>query len=159
MMKLMHSPAKILIGAQEWCSFPELGIPAIKMRVDSGAKTSSIHAFDIKKFKRDGVDWVSFDVHPLQRDKNTSKRCEHILVDKRHIKSSTGEQQKRYVIRTRMQMGDLSYDVDLTLANRDSMGFRMLLGREAMNGRVIIDPELTFCLGKVSRLQMKDFYK
>ncbi|OIQ00144.1 MAG: hypothetical protein AUK35_03120 [Zetaproteobacteria bacterium CG2_30_46_52] len=155
----MNNQSKVLIGAQEWCAFPELGIPAIKMRVDSGAKTSSIHAFDIKKFERDGVEWVSFDVHPLQRDKKTTKRCEHVLVDRRHIKSSTGEQQKRYVIRTQMQMGDLSYDIDLTLANRDSMGFRMLLGREAMNGRVIIDPGQTFCLGRISRLQMKGLYK
>jgi len=155
----LNNQSKVLIGAQEWCAFPELGIPAIKMRVDSGAKTSSIHAFDIKKFERDGVEWVSFNVHPLQRDKTTTKQCEHVLVDRRHIKSSTGEKQKRYVIRTQMQMGGLVVDVDLTLANRDSMGFRMLLGREAMNGRVVIDPELTFCMGKITRLQMKKFYK
>ncbi|MFY9151221.1 MAG: 30S ribosomal protein S6--L-glutamate ligase [Prolixibacteraceae bacterium] len=153
----------IIIGGEEWCAFAELNIPAIKARVDSGARTSAIHASNIQKFNRKGEKWVSFEVHPVQDTRRITLRCEAKVVDHRNVKSSSGISEKRYVIRTQMSMGNHQWEIELTLANRDSMGFRMLLGREAMENRVLVDPANSFLLGdypddKISALyeNMKD---
>jgi ribosomal protein S6--L-glutamate ligase len=150
--------SKIVVGSEEWCSFPALGIPAIKARVDSGAKTSSIHAFNIHKFRRDGESWVSFEVHPLQNNRRTVVRCERPVIDKRIVKSSSGISETRYVISATIKLGNDTWDIELTLANRDSMGYRMLLGREAMSGRMLVDPALSFCLGEVTNNQLTEYY-
>ncbi len=142
--------AKLIIGCEEWCSFPELGIPAIKARIDSGAKTSSIHAYNIKSFKRDKKTWVSFEINPIQKNRRVVIKCEKPVIDKRAVKSSSGISEKRYVVSTPIKIGKNTWDIELTLANRDSMGFRMLLGREAMTNRIIIDPSLVFTLGEVA---------
>lgn len=139
---------KTLIGNQEWCSLPELGVLAVKARVDSGARTSSIHAFNLKAFDRDGDEWVRFEIHPLQNDETTIVQCEHKVIDRRDVKSSSGAVENRYVIATPLRLGEQTWNIELTLTNRDAMGFRMLLGREAMGGRVIIDPELKMVLGQ-----------
>lgn len=131
---------KIIVGSEEWCSFESLGVPLIKARVDSGAKTSSIHAFNIHTFKRKTVPWVSFEVHPLQNDRRTVVRCEHPIHGRRTVKSSNGTSEKRYVILTPLTLSGQSWNIELTLTNRDSMGYRMLLGREAMHGRLLVDP-------------------
>lgn len=150
--------SKLVVGSEEWCAFPGLGIPAIKARVDSGAKTSSIHAFNIHRFRREGQSWVSFEVHPLQNNRRTVIRCECPVIDKRSVKSSTGIPETRYVINATLKAGNEAWDIELTLANRDSMGYRMLLGREAMSGRMLVDPALSFCLGKVSTEQIDELY-
>ncbi|MFI4852405.1 30S ribosomal protein S6--L-glutamate ligase [Gimesia chilikensis] len=149
---------KQIIGCEEWCAFPDLGIPAIKARVDSGAKTSSIHAFNVQKFRRQGETWVSFEVHPLQNNRRTVVRCERPIVDKRVVKSSSGISETRYVILATLKMGDLAWEIELTLANRDSMGYRMLLGREAMSGRMLVDPALSFCQGQVTSDTLNKHY-
>jgi ribosomal protein S6--L-glutamate ligase len=149
---------KIIVGSEEWCSFKSLGIPAIKARVDSGAKTSSIHAFNIQAFKRDNHPWVSFEIQPLQQNRKTVIRCEAPVVDRRHVKSSSGISEKRYVIRSLLSIGDHEWDVELTLANRDSMGYRMLLGREAMQHRMLVDPSSSFLLGERSAEQIDELY-
>jgi ribosomal protein S6--L-glutamate ligase len=138
---------KVIIGKEEWCSLPELGLPAIKARVDSGAKTSSLHAFNIHPFEEDGKKYVHFDIHPVQDNRKLIQSCRGLVVDQRHIKSSSGEKEKRHVIRTPIILGDETWDIEITLTNRDSMGYRMLLGREAMKERVLIDPDSSFCLG------------
>ena len=150
--------SKIIAGSEEWCAFPGLGIPAIKARVDSGAKTSSIHAFNIHKFRRDGEAWVSFEVHPLQNNRTTVMRCERPVIDKRVVKSSSGISETRYVIGATIRVGSENWDIELTLANRDSMGYRMLLGREAMSGRMLVDPSISFALGEVSANEINDYY-
>ena len=150
---------KIIIGSEEWCEFPGLGIPAIKARVDSGAKTSSLHAFNINKFKRDGESWVSFEVHPLQNDRRTLIRCETPIIDQRNVKSSSGVSEKRFVISASLKVGGEFWDIELTLSNRDSMGYRMLLGREAMKGKVLVDPSISFCLGEVTDETLKTYYQ
>ncbi len=150
--------SKKIIGNQEWCAFPEMGIPAIKARVDSGAKTSSIHAFNIQRFRRDGRAWVSFEVHPVQKNRSIVIRCERPVVDKRKIKSSSGETEARYVISVPLKLDGDIWDIEVTLTNRDSMGFRMLLGREAMNGRIVVDPSLDCALGEVSEQQIDELY-
>jgi len=154
----MEQAQKIIVGSEEWCALPTLGMKAIKARVDSGAKTSSIHAFNIQTFQREGIGWVSFEVHPLQGDRKTVLRCEAPIVDQRDIKSSSGISEKRYVIRQPLSMGGEIWDVELTLANRDSMGYRMLLGREAMIGRILVDPASSYCLGEVSKQQLVEYY-
>jgi len=154
----MTDNAKIIIGSEEWCAFPTLGVPAIKARVDSGAKTSSIHAFNIQPFKRNNQSWVSFEIHPLQQDRDTVVRCEAIVVDKRTIKSSSGESERRFVIRVPMVMGEQEWEVELTLTNRDSMGYRMLLGREAMLHRLLVDPAASFNLGDKSQQEIEEHY-
>lgn len=150
--------SKIIAGCEEWCAFPGLGIPAIKARVDSGAKTSSIHAFNIQQFRRDGQTWVSFEVHPLQNNRKTVIRCERPILDKRLVKSSSGISETRYVIGTTIRVGNNDWDIELTLANRDSMGYRMLLGREAMSGLMLVDPSISFALGNVLPAEIIDFY-
>ena len=149
---------KQIIGCEEWCAFPDLGIPAIKARVDSGAKTSSIHAFNVQKFRRQGETWVSFEVHPVQNNRRTVVRCERPIVDKRVVKSSSGISETRYVILATLKMGDQAWEIELTLANRDSMGYRMLLGREAMSGRMLVDPAISFCQGQVTSDTLNKHY-
>jgi ribosomal protein S6--L-glutamate ligase len=149
---------KIIVGCEEWCAFPNLGIPAIKARVDSGAKTSSLHAFNIQTFRRKGETWVSFEVHPVQNNRRIVIRCERPILDKRSVKSSSGLTETRYVISATIKAGTEAWDIELTLANRDSMGYRMLLGREAMNGRMLVDPSVSFCLGEVSTDKLTRHY-
>jgi len=149
---------KIILGSEEWCSFPELGIPAIKARVDSGAKTSALHAINIAPFVKEGINWVKFDINPIQNNLKTVIHCEALLIDKRVVKSSSGFREQRYVIQTEIKIGDEIWKIEMTLTNRDSMGFRMLLGREAMSGRILVDPERNYLLGQTSTESLKDLY-
>lgn len=150
---------KIILGSEEWCSFPEIGIPTIKARVDSGAKTSALHAINIAPFIKDGNNWVKFDINPIQNNVKTIIHCEAPLIDKRIVKSSSGFREQRYVIQTQLDIGHTKWVIEMTLTNRDSMGFRMLLGREAMSGRVLVDPEQKYLLGQPSPENLKDLYK
>ncbi len=150
---------KIILGCEEWCSFPELGIPTIKARVDSGAKTSALHAVNIAPFIKDERNWVRFDINPIQNNVKTIIHCEAPLVDKRVVKSSSGYREHRYVIQTSLDIGNSKWLIEMTLTNRDSMGFRMLLGREAMSGRVLVDPEQKYLLGQPTADRLKEVYK
>jgi ribosomal protein S6--L-glutamate ligase len=141
---------KIIVGSEEWCSLPHLDVPAIKCRVDSGARTSSLHAFNIRSFKRGGQPWVSFEVHPLQKDRKVTVFCEAEVVDHRLVKSSSGVAERRWVISTRLHIGSHEWDIEVTLTNRDTMGYRMLLGREAMRDRMLVDPSSSFCVEQLA---------
>lgn len=152
-------PNKVILGSEEWCSFPELGIPMIKARVDSGAKTSALHAINIAPFVKDEQNWVKFDINPLQNNSRAVLHCEAALVDKRIVKSSSGYREQRYVIQTNLEIGEETWPIEMTLTNRDSMGFRMLLGREAMSGRVLVDPEKQYLAGEPSPELIKSLYK
>lgn len=149
---------KIIIGSEEWCSFPDLDIPFVKARVDSGAKTSAIHATNIISFSRNSEDWVKFDVNPLQNNSKLVRHCEARLIDKRIVKSSSGYREQRYVIKTDLKINEDVFSIEMTLTNRDSMGFRMLLGREAMTGKMIVDPEEKYLLGQPSFDEIKSYY-
>lgn len=153
------SQNKVIFGSEEWFSFPDLGIPTIKARVDSGAKTSALHAINISLFKKDDANWVRFDINPIQNNLKTVIHCEAPLVDKRIVKSSSGFREQRYVIQTILDIGNDKWPIEMTLTNRDSMGFRMLLGREAMSGRVLVDPEQTYLLGQETNEHLKEIYK
>lgn len=150
---------KMVIGKEEWCSLPGLGLPAIKARVDSGAKTSSLHAVNIRPYEEGEVTWVKFDIHPVQNNMKLVQKCKGRVVDQRIVKSSSGEKEKRYVILTPIELDGEQWDIEVTLTNRDSMGYRMLIGREAMTGRVLIDPEASFCLGEMSAADARKHYK
>lgn len=150
---------KVILGSEEWCSFPDLNIPTIKARVDSGAKTSALHAINIAPFIKNDSNWVKFDINPIQNNNKTVIHCEAPLIDKRIVKSSSGYREQRYVIQTLLKIGDDTWNIEMTLTNRDSMGFRMLLGREAMSGRVLVDPEQKYLLGQPTVDNLKELYK
>ena len=149
---------KVIVGSEEWCKLPQLNIPGIKVRVDSGAKTSAIHAVNINPFTKNGVPWISFEVHPLQNNGKTTIRCEAPVLDKRKIKSSSGSTEMRFVIKTLLSIGEETWEVEVTLTNRDSMGYRMLLGRQAMSGRILVDPQASFLLGEYTKEKLSEFY-
>jgi len=151
--------SKTVVGSEEWISLNELNIPFIKARVDSGAKTSSMHAVNIQSFQKDNELWVKFDVFPLQNDGKRKVSCEALVIDKRVVKSSSGDREQRYVVRTSMSLKDQRWDIELTLTNRDSMGYRMLLGREAMRGKIIVDPAVSFLTGEVDQKSVVESYK
>ncbi len=149
---------KIIVGSEEWVALPQLSIPMIKARIDSGAKTSALHAFNIRGFKRNGVPWVSYELHPVQHNRRVIVRCESEVVDRRTVKNTSGVAEKRYVIRSLLQLSGQQWEIELTLANRDSMGYRMLLGREAMKERILVDPSSKLLCGNYSKEEVHKHY-
>ena len=128
-----------LIGWREWVALPLLGTSWIKAKVDTGARTSSLHAFDLDVFERDDERWVRFVIHPWQRSSRDASVVEVRLADERNVRSSNGQVETRPVIRTTLQVGPTRIDIDLSLTRRDTMGFRMLLGREAIRHTFAVD--------------------
>ena len=127
---------------------PDFNGVRVKAKIDTGARTSAIHAWKIRQFDRDGEAWVKFSLHPNQRNMKLAIPCEARIHDEREIRSSNGQLQKRFVIRTRLKLGSRTWPIDLTLGQRDEMGFRMLLGRTAMGGRTLVDPSASFLCGR-----------
>ncbi|MBS0359214.1 MAG: ATP-dependent zinc protease [Proteobacteria bacterium] len=142
------APPKTLVGWREWIELPELGIQKIKAKIDTGAKTSTLHAFDVQPFKQKGRDKVRFDIHPLQRNTRIVVSCIADIIDRRWVTDSGGHKELRYVIETMLVLGDASWKIEMTLTNRDNMQFRMLLGRAAMRKRLIVNPTASFIIGK-----------
>tara|TARA_R110002110_G_scaffold404606_1_gene623098 strand:- start:113396 stop:114787 length:1392 start_codon:yes stop_codon:yes gene_type:complete len=140
----------IEIGWEEWISLPDLHLPAIKAKVDTGAKTSALHAFMVEKFKEDGIDKVKFGIHPIPERPEIEVFCVAQLIEEREITSSSQQTELRYVIRTIAQFGDDSWPIEITLANREEMNYRMLLGRTAMASKLVVVPEKSFLLGEQS---------
>jgi ribosomal protein S6--L-glutamate ligase len=139
-------------------SSPDAGLPAIKARVDSGAATSALHAINILPFEREGRTWVSFEVHPLQGDRSVVVRHEAPVLAQREVRNTSGAVETRYVIRERLVLGEQSWAVELTLSNRDAMGYRMLLGRQAMVGRILVDPAGSHRLREISAEECRALY-
>jgi ribosomal protein S6--L-glutamate ligase len=150
---------KLVIGKEEWCGMPALHLPAIKARIDSGARTSALHAENIHIYTARGEKLVRFDVHPIQKDRRITVHCRAPLIDERDVKSSSGHTERRPVIETPVRIGTVTQNIQMTLTNRDSMGYRMLLGREAMQGRMLIDPEKSFLQGMHSEIEARQFYR
>lgn len=136
------------MGWREWLALPGLGVTRIKAKVDTGARTSALHAFDIERFEHRGTPMVRFTVHPLQKDSHHSVACEAELLDERWVKSSSGKAQLRPVILCEVELDDLVWPIELTLTARDAMGFRMLLGRQAVRGRFVVDPGRSYVLSR-----------
>ena len=139
------------IGWREWVALPELGIKSIKAKVDTGARSSSLHAFDLKTFEVDGEDWVRFKVHPNQRKTDRTVVAEAKILEHRSVRSSSGKASLRPVIVTQIKLLNQIIAAEVTLANRDEMGFRMLLGREAFRGMFLVDAGHSYYGGKPKR--------
>ena len=135
------------IGWREWVALPDLKVGAIKAKIDTGARTSALHAYRIEPFRRGGALWLRFELHPLQRSEARKVTCEARAIDERMVRNSGGGVERRYIIRTMLKLGDEVWPIELALANRDQMGFRMLLGRTALEGRALIEPGRSYLLG------------
>ena len=150
---------KITIGWQEWCALPNFHLPAIKAKIDTGAKTSAIHAFDIRTFIRQGKVHVEFSLYPLQANKMIHQVCSAEVIDQRWIMSSNGQKENRFVIQTDICMAKKTWTIELSLSDRDPLQFRLLLGRAALSERVVIDPSKKLCLGRLAYEQAHGFYQ
>lgn len=140
-----------IIGWREWVTLPDLGVDSIKAKVDTGARSSAIHAFGLKRFSDQGVDRVRFSVHPMQRRSVPSLQVEADVHDVRSVKSSSGVSSERIVILTPVTIFGETWPIELTLARRDNMGFRMLLGRQAIRHRLLVDPGASYAGGTPDR--------
>ena len=140
-----------MIGWREWIGLPDLEIKMIKVKVDTGARSSSLHAFNQRVFEKDGVQWVRFQVHPVQRKSDKTVEVQAEIVEFRSVRSSSGKTSMRPVILTNVTLLGFTWPVELTLARRDEMGFRMLLGREAFRGRFLVNAGKSFYNGKPKR--------
>ncbi|MGZ0245655.1 MAG: ATP-dependent zinc protease family protein [Alphaproteobacteria bacterium] len=149
--KPLKRPERHTVGWREWVGLPDLSVSHIKAKLDTGAKTSALHAIEIEPFRKRGADWVRFAIHPAQRDNTLIVRCEAQIIDRRTVVNSGGHREKRPVISTMLKIGGDSWPIELTLTNRNEMGFRMLLGRSAMHRRLIVDPARSFQANKAER--------
>ncbi|MCG9712654.1 RimK/LysX family protein [Shewanella insulae] len=137
---------KIIIGNLEACDLPDLGIKDLHVRIDTGAKTSALHVDNLKRIKVGGRPYVAFDLHPDVYDLEQIVHCKAPVHDSRRIKSSNGEVEQRCVIETTLKLGEQEWPIELTLSNRQDMTYLMLLGREAMGDRVLVDPSESFLI-------------
>ena len=158
-MKTVKKTKKI-IGWKEWFSLDCIALPAIKGKIDTGAKTSALHAFNIETFYIEDVEYVRFDIHPLQKNKRFVRSCISRVIDRRMVSDSSGKKEKRIVIKSDLKIGDKKIRVELTLTNRDNMSFRMLLGREAiMQAKMIVDISKSFVQGKLKKSKVLKLYR
>ncbi|CCN85614.1 conserved hypothetical protein [Vibrio nigripulchritudo SFn27] len=135
---------KIIVGWREVLSLPELRLDRIKAKIDTGARTSCLHAYKLETFTRNHALWVRFWMHPEQSNTELSQICEAKVIDERIVRDSGGHEEKRYVIETLLSVNEEQWPIEVTLTNRENMRFRMLLGRTAMHDRIIVDPTESF---------------
>lgn len=143
-MSLMKD--KMIIGSIESCDLPDLGIFDLQVRIDTGAKTSSLHVDNLSRYKKSGKPWIKFDIHPNIYKVEDIVECNAPLQDIRRIKSSNGTTEERYVIKTTMNLGSESWPIEITLTDRSDMSYLMLFGREGMGDKVLVDPSATYLL-------------
>ncbi|AQQ67772.1 ribosomal protein S6 modification protein [Microbulbifer agarilyticus] len=142
----MNPTSRITIGTIETCNLPELNILDLPVRVDTGAKTSSLHVDNIRRLKKSGRIWIRFEIHPDIHNVDEVVTCESPFFDVRRIKSSNGKSEERYVIKTQLDLGGHQWPIEITLTDRSDMSYLMLLGREGMGNRVLVDPSENFML-------------
>lgn len=147
----MTTHSSTVAGWREWVSLPDAGVAWIKAKLDTGARSSSLHAFDIEDFERDGEPWVRFSVHPWQRSAEESHLCELPLHDRRLVRSSSGHAQERDVVLMEVSLLGRSVTAEVTLSRRDEMGFRLLIGREALRQGFLVDPGRSYLGGRPKR--------
>ena len=136
-----------ILGWREWVALPDLGILEVKAKIDTGARSSALHAFDIETFYQQGQTMLRFKIHPYQRDTHWTVLAEAPLLEERQVRNSGGHSEVRPVILTPVQINGQQWPIELTLTNRDVMGFRMLLGRQAVRDRFLVDPGRSYLQG------------
>jgi hypothetical protein len=141
----------LTFGWREWVKLPDLGLAVIKAKVDTGARTSALHAFDLRPFIEDGKQCIEFSIHPKQRDLDTVQICQADVLGERLITDSGGHQEKRWVIETGLVIGEHTWPIEMTLTARDNMKFRMLLGRTALKNKALVDASASYLVGKKPR--------
>lgn len=141
-------PSPVAIGWREWLSIPELGIPRIKAKVDTGARSSCLHTCSLEVYRSGGASRVRFTVHPLTRRPDFTVDCDCPLSSERLVRDSGGHEEIRPFIRVPVTLGPHTWEVEFSLTNRENMKFRMLLGRTAMKGRFVVNPALSYLVGK-----------
>ncbi|MEQ8229428.1 MAG: 30S ribosomal protein S6--L-glutamate ligase [Rhodospirillales bacterium] len=146
----MSTEDPIVIGWEEWVSLPELGLPAIKAKADTGARTSSLHAFSVEPFSTGGKKMVRFGIRPVTEKPAIELFCTAELIGQREITSSNGESELRPIIRTKVRVAGEEWPIEISLTNREGMSYRMLLGRAAMKGRMIVNPLASYVHGEMS---------
>lgn len=138
----------LVLGWREWVSLPTLGIDWLKAKIDTGARTSSLHAHDLELFTRDQLNWARFSIHPWQRSSVDQVVAELPLLDQRRVIPSSGSGELRPVVALPIRLGSQTITAELTLTRRDSMGFRMLIGRQALRGNFVVDPGRSYAGGR-----------
>jgi hypothetical protein len=138
----------LTLGWREWVGLPDLGLEKVKAKVDTGARTSALHAFEVRQYAVDGRQRVEFKMHPRQRDNGTVVVCRADVIDERVVRDSGGHAEKRWVIETPVTIGDHTWPIEITLTARDDMLFRMLLGRTAIRKRAVVDPARSYLVGE-----------
>ena len=142
------SMQKLTVGWREWVALPELEIPGIKAKIDTGARTSALHAFALEAFEEEGQTKVRFGIHPLRKRPEIEIYCVADVIDERIVSDSGGHREKRYFIQTPISVGDNTWPIEISLTNRDNMLFRMLLGRTAMADCLLVDPGASYLTGR-----------
>lgn len=150
-----HMEPLPVIGWREWLALPDLGIPEVKAKIDTGARSSALHAFGIETFYTEGKRYVRFRVHPYQKDSNKIVTAKAEVLDEREVRNSGGHTELRLTILTTVELQGTRWPIELTLTNRDAMGFRMLLGRQGVSDRFLVDPGKSFLLSPKEGLQGK----
>ena len=145
----------LTLGWREWVGLPDLGIRQIKAKVDTGARTSALHAFEVRPYAEDGRERVEFLMHPIQKNTDSVVTCTADVLDKRVVTDSGGHKEERFVISTTLSIGGHTWPIEVTLTARDDMLFRMLLGRTAMKGRAQVNPARSYLVGKKKRSTTK----
>ncbi len=142
---------KVVVGWREWVALPQAGVPWVKAKVDTGARSSSIHAFDLEAHEQDGQEWVRFSIHPWQRSDDDPVELDLPDIDRREVRSSNGQAEQRYAVALDVTLAGRTVTTEMTLSNRDEMGFRMLIGREALERGFLVDASLSYAGGKPKR--------
>ncbi len=143
----MHT-GHTVVGWREWVSLPAVGVDWVKAKIDTGARTSAIHAFDQQDVERNGERWVRFSVHPWQATDEDPVTVECPLVEVRTVRSSSGHAEERPLVRLDLTLAGRTVAAEVTLSRRDEMGFRMLVGREALAQGFLVDPALSYAGGR-----------
>lgn len=143
--------AKVVVGWREWVALPHAGVDWVKAKIDTGARSSSIHAFDLEIFEQDDREWVRFSIHPWQRSDDEAHELTLPVLDRREVRSSNGQTEQRYAVAMDVTLAGRTITTVMTLSNRDEMGFRMLIGREALERGFLVDSSRSYAGGRPKR--------